>query len=65
VSDEFVVPLCRTHHREVHRFGDEADWWRRAGIDPVAIARRLWRGRQRRPNRSTLDPGVETGAAAP
>jgi hypothetical protein len=24
VSDEFVVPLCRGHHREVHRCGDEA-----------------------------------------
>jgi len=23
VSDEFTVPLCRTHHREVHRVGDE------------------------------------------
>jgi len=24
VSDEYAVPLCRTHHREVHRQGDEA-----------------------------------------
>jgi hypothetical protein len=24
VSDEFTVPLCRGHHREVHRYGDEA-----------------------------------------
>ena len=24
VSDEFTVPLCRGHHREVHRSGDEA-----------------------------------------
>jgi hypothetical protein len=23
VSDEFIVPLCRGHHREVHRWGDE------------------------------------------
>jgi len=23
VSDEFSVPLCRTHHRDNHRFGDE------------------------------------------
>jgi hypothetical protein len=29
VSDEFVVPLCRGHHREVHRCGDESAWWRR------------------------------------
>ena len=29
VSDEFTVPLCRGHHREVHRCGDEAVWWLR------------------------------------
>ena len=27
VSDEFTVPLCRTHHRDNHRFGDEQAWW--------------------------------------
>jgi hypothetical protein len=42
VSDEFVVPLCRIHHREVHRISDEPAWWRRLGIEPVEIARRLW-----------------------
>ncbi len=42
VSDEFTVPLCRGHHREVHRCGDEAGWWRRAGIDPSVAARALW-----------------------
>ena len=34
VSDEFAVPLCRTHHRAVHRHGDEAAWWKSTGIDP-------------------------------
>jgi len=29
VSDEFTVPLCRGHHREGHRCGDEASWWNR------------------------------------
>jgi hypothetical protein len=42
VSDEFTVPLCRGHHREVHRYGDEAVWWNRAGIDPTVTARTLW-----------------------
>ena len=42
VSDEFTVPLCRGHHREVHRSGDEADWWRKTGIDPTPVARALW-----------------------
>jgi hypothetical protein len=42
VSDEFTVPLCRGHHREVHRCGDEAVWWKKAGIDPTVLARALW-----------------------
>jgi ERF superfamily protein len=41
-SDEFVVPLCRTHHRQNHQFGDEATWWEPSGIDPVRVANRLW-----------------------
>ena len=43
VSDEFVAPLCRIHHRAVHRVGDERGWWKQVGIDPIKIARKLWR----------------------
>ena len=35
VSDEFAVPLCRSHHRAVHRAGDEQAWWKAAGIEPI------------------------------
>jgi ERF superfamily len=42
VSDEFTVPLCRGHHREVHQSRDEAAWWTKIGIDPSAAARVLW-----------------------
>jgi hypothetical protein len=42
VSDEFTVPLCRTHHREVHRRGNEQAWWETVSVDPLAEARRLW-----------------------
>ena len=42
VSDEFTVPLCRGHHREVHRHGDEAAWWGKLGLDPTGAARALW-----------------------
>ena len=42
VSDEFTVPLCRGHHRELHRHGDEAAWWSSAGFDPAVSARELW-----------------------
>jgi hypothetical protein len=42
VSDEFTVPLCRGHHREVHLCGNETAWWRTAGVDPTTAARSLW-----------------------
>jgi hypothetical protein len=42
VSDEFIVPVCRVHHRELHRSGDEVAWWRRLNIDPLPVALRLW-----------------------
>jgi ERF superfamily len=42
VSDEFAVPLCRGHHREVHRAGSEANWWTTTGVDAIGIARKLW-----------------------
>src|SRR5215831_16038524 len=40
--DEFAVPLCRSHHRAVHRAGDEQVWWKAAGIDPVKVTQQLW-----------------------
>jgi hypothetical protein len=42
VSDEFTVPLCRVHHRELHRSGNESAWWRRLNIDPLPVALKLW-----------------------
>jgi hypothetical protein len=42
VSDEFTVPVCRLHHREIHRHGNEAAWWARVGIEPMAVALALW-----------------------
>jgi hypothetical protein len=42
VSDEFTVPLCRVHHRDLHRHGDEAAWWGKLSIDPVPLALKLW-----------------------
>ena len=43
VSDEFAVPLCRTHHRAAHQAKDEQAWWKATGIDPVEVARKLWK----------------------
>jgi hypothetical protein len=42
VSDEFTVPVCRIHHRELHRSGDEIAWWQKLNIDPLRVALRLW-----------------------
>ena len=42
VSDEFTVPLCRTHHRNLHQTGNELTWWEKARIEPLPIARKLW-----------------------
>ena len=42
VSDEFTVPLCSTHHRELHQHGDERVWWAAHHIDPLSIAAQLW-----------------------
>jgi hypothetical protein len=58
VSDEFVAPLCRIHHRAVHRVSDERAWWKQVGIDPAKIARKLWRST--RLNESSLQPSLRT-----
>ena len=65
VSDEFIVPLCRGHHREVHGSGDEASWWSKAGIDPIGAAQTLWT--ETHPLRSvaeTPNPDRSTAARA-
>jgi hypothetical protein len=77
VSDEFTVPLCRVHHRELHRQGDERAWWNKANIDPIPIALRFWQetrgvlpagGTNHKPQDSKADVSIEepsgTGAAS-
>jgi len=67
VSDEFTVPLCRTHHRDLHRSGDETLWWQSAGLDPIKIARKLWKETrlQRGPAARWARPGEPTAKGAP
>jgi hypothetical protein len=43
VSDEVTVPLCRTHHRQIHRTGNEPAWWAGNRIEPLPLAAALWR----------------------
>jgi hypothetical protein len=55
VSDEFTVPLCSTHHRELHGSGNEKAWWAERGIDPEPFAQALWQeGRQQQANRKSI-----------
>jgi len=42
VSDEFTVPLCRGHHRQLHQTGDERAWWDSHRVNALEIARGLW-----------------------
>ena len=42
VSDEFTVPLCRGHHRELHQVGNEPAWWEKLNIKPLEVAKGLW-----------------------
>ena len=43
VGDEYAVPLCRSHHRALHRHGDELEWWEINRVDPLVVAQELWR----------------------
>ena len=42
VGDQFTVPLCRTHHRQVHECSDEGAWWSDLEVDAIEIAKGLW-----------------------
>jgi hypothetical protein len=63
VSDEFAVPLCRTHHRALHARGDEAAWWRAFQLDPIIVALQLWR--RSRLNESPLHGASLSVSTAP
>ncbi|WP_448044753.1 ERF family protein [Bradyrhizobium liaoningense] len=55
VSDEFTVPLCRSHHQSLHRHGNERAWWANLQIAPLPIAKELW---DASPIHPTNDVGV-------
>jgi hypothetical protein len=62
-SDEFAVPLCRSHHRAVHRAGDEKTWWKQAGIDPIKVARKLWKHTHLDEGRIEPEPTAQPASA--
>jgi hypothetical protein len=63
-SDEYVVPLCRIHHRLVHRIGNESAWWKDAGIDPVKVARKFWNGTRLGLSRGRIAPDAKPQVVA-
>jgi len=56
VSDEFTVPLCRGHHRQLHQAGNEVAWWESVKINALDIAKGLWE--QPRPKSATADTAI-------
>ena len=70
VSDEFTVPLCRDHHLDLHRSGNETAWWANLQVAPTEVARDLWQTTLLDPDpsvvRKTLQPrGGKNHAADP
>ena len=56
VSDEFTVPLCATHHHQIHTTGKEREWWHEHNIDPLKTADALWQqSRERDPSPTRAD----------
>lgn len=59
VGDQFTVPLCRSHHQELHRYGNERAWWANLQITPLQVALELWAaGPVHRPGTATILSGV-------
>ncbi|MFK4505594.1 ERF family protein [Bradyrhizobium daqingense] len=54
VSDEFTVPLCRLHHQELHRYGNERAWWANLQITPLQAALDLWEASSGRGSRHAI-----------
>ncbi len=65
VSDEFTVPVCRIHHRELHRSGDEAAWWQNLNIDPLPVALKLWQHTRLNNDEFAPSTGIRPSQAAP
>jgi hypothetical protein len=63
VSDEFTVPLCRYHHRELHRTRNETQWWAQFGIQPMPVAYKLWTQSHPAPKTAnTIGPALQDRA---
>ena len=61
VSDEFTVPLCRGHHRQLHQAGNEIAWWDNLAINALDIAKGLWEESHAKSDPAWRDDGSSTG----
>ena len=61
VSDEFTVPLCRGHHRELHQAGNEVAWWEKLNMNVLEIAEKLWKEthNKRTPEQTNREPHLK------
>jgi hypothetical protein len=64
VSDEFTVPLCRGHHRQLHQTGNEVSWWGNFNLKPLEVAKALW-GQTHPRSADAAAPADSAGAAEP
>jgi hypothetical protein len=62
VSDEFTVPLCRNHHHELHRHGNEAAWWANLMLAPLEVAKDLWQTSPAHTPYARIEPPISAGA---
>ena len=65
VSDEYTVPLCRGHHRQLHQAGNEMPWWEDLEINALEIAKGLWEESQGRKNPMTEASASSSDGASP
>lgn len=64
-DDRWAVPLCRKHHEEQHAFGSELAWWAAQGIEPFAVAVRLYENRPAMPPPRVPKPSRKTPPRKP
>src|SRR6516162_234169 len=63
VSASCQLDRNRLGYRLVHRVGNEAAWWKDAGIDPAKAARKLWNDSRVDQGRIALGPTAQRPSA--
>ena len=64
VSDEFTVPLCNLHHRELHTWGNEGSLVAREKAKPAPCRPRTLGDQQRHRSATALQPEILRGHLA-